>query len=80
MGEGDGIVNLMSIGYMCNKGWNMKWYNLVGVKVIVVEMLYEFERFNFCGGFNMVDYVDILGRFNFNEFILRIVVGRGGEI
>lgn len=24
MGEGDGIVNLMSMGYMCNRGWNMK--------------------------------------------------------
>lgn len=44
---------------------------------MVVEMLYEFERFNLWGGFCMVDYVDILGCQNFNELVLCVVVGKG---
>lgn len=80
MGEGDGTVNLMSTGYMCNKGWNMKRYNPAGAKVTVVEMPHEPERFNPRGGPNTADHVDILGRSNLNELILRIAAGRGGEI
>ncbi|KAK5653565.1 hypothetical protein OQA88_8827 [Cercophora sp. LCS_1] len=80
MGEGDGTVNLMSTGYMCNRGWNIKRYNPAGVKVKVVEMPHEPERFNPRGGPNTADHVDILGRQNLNELILRIAAGRGDEI
>ena len=62
MGEGDGTVNLLSTGYMCNKGWKMRRYNPAGVKVTVVEMPHEPERFNPRGGPNTADHVDILGR------------------
>jgi phospholipid:diacylglycerol acyltransferase len=80
MGEGDGTVNLMSTGYMCNKGWKMKRYNPANVKITVVEMPHEPERFNPRGGPNTADHVDILGRQNLNEFILRIAAGQGGTI
>ena len=80
MGEGDGTVNLMSTGYMCNHGWNMKRYNPAGVKVTVVEMPHEPERFNPRGGPNTADHVDILGRQNLNELILRIAAGKGDTI
>ncbi|KAK3989671.1 Lecithin:cholesterol acyltransferase-domain-containing protein [Cladorrhinum sp. PSN332] len=80
LGEGDGTVNLMSTGYMCNKGWKMKRYNPAGVKVTVVEMPHEPERFNPRGGPNTADHVDILGRQNLNEFILKIAAGKGDEI
>lgn len=80
MGEGDGTVNLMSTGYMCNKGWKMKRYNPANIKVTVVEMPHEPERFNPRGGPNTADHVDILGRSNLNEFILRIAAGKGDEI
>ncbi len=80
MGEGDGTVNLMSTGYMCNKGWNIKRYNPAGVKVTVVEMPHEPERFNPRGGPNTADHVDILGRQNLNELILRVAAGRGNTI
>ncbi|KAH6614775.1 Lecithin:cholesterol acyltransferase-domain-containing protein [Chaetomium sp. MPI-SDFR-AT-0129] len=80
MGEGDGTVNLMSTGYMCNTGWKMKRYNPAGVKVTVVEMPHEPERFNPRGGPNTADHVDILGRQNLNEFILKIAAGRGHTI
>ncbi|KAK0724762.1 Lecithin:cholesterol acyltransferase-domain-containing protein [Lasiosphaeris hirsuta] len=80
MGEGDGTVNLMSTGYMCNRGWQMKRYNPASVKVTVVEMPHEPERFNPRGGPNTADHVDILGRQNLNEYILRIAAGQGEAI
>ncbi|OTA99494.1 hypothetical protein M426DRAFT_325090 [Hypoxylon sp. CI-4A] len=77
MGEGDGTVNLLSSGYMCSKGWHMKRYNPAGVKISVVEMPHEPERFNPRGGPNTADHVDILGRQTLNEMILRVAAGRG---
>ncbi|KAI0381083.1 LACT-domain-containing protein [Hypomontagnella monticulosa] len=80
MGEGDGTVNLMSTGYMCSKGWHIKRYNPAGVKVTVVEMPHEPERFNPRGGPNTADHVDILGRQTLNELILKVVAGKGHMI
>ena len=80
MGEGDGTVNLLSLGYMCNKGWNMKRYNPAGVQVKVYEMPHEPDRFSPRGGPNTGDHVDILGRQSLNDLILRIAAGKGEEI
>lgn len=80
LGEGDGTVNLLSTGYMCNKGWQMKRYNPAGVKVTVVEMPHEPERFNPRGGPNTADHVDILGRQTLNELIMKVAAGRGDSI
>lgn len=80
LGEGDGTVNLLSTGYMCNKGWKMKRYNPAGVKVTVVEMPHEPERFNPRGGPNTADHVDILGRQKLNELILKVAAGHGDTI
>jgi len=80
LGEGDGTVNLLSVGYMCNQGWNMHRYNPAGVKVKVYEMPHEPERFSPRGGPNTGDHVDILGRQSLNDLILRIAAGKGGDI
>jgi phospholipid:diacylglycerol acyltransferase len=80
MGEGDGTVNLLSTGYMCAKGWHLKRYNPAGVKITTYEMLHEPERFNPRGGPNTADHVDILGRQNLNELILRVAAGKGADI
>jgi phospholipid:diacylglycerol acyltransferase len=81
MGEGDGTVNLLSIGYMCNHGWkNIRRYNPAGSQVKVYEMPHEPERFNPRGGANSGDHVDILGRQSLNDLILRIAAGHGDEI
>jgi phospholipid:diacylglycerol acyltransferase len=80
MGEGDGTVNLMSMGYMCNRGWKMKRYNPANAKITVVEMPHDPDRFNPRGGPNTADHVDILGRQNLNEFILKIAAGQGDTI
>jgi len=52
MGEGDGTVNLLSMGYMCTKGWNIKRYNPAGAKVTTHEMKHEPEAFSPRGGPN----------------------------
>ena len=52
MSEGDGTVNLLSLGYMCARGWNIKRYNPAGVRVKVYEMPHEPERFSPRGGPN----------------------------
>ncbi|KAL6852811.1 phospholipid:diacylglycerol acyltransferase [Amphichorda felina] len=80
MGEGDGTVNLLSSGYMCNKGWHMDRYNPGGAKITVVEMPHEPERFNPRGGPKTADHVDILGRQNLNELILKVAAGKGDTI
>ncbi|KAI8627566.1 LACT-domain-containing protein [Xylariaceae sp. FL1651] len=80
MGEGDGTVNLLSTGYMCSKGWRLKRYNPAGAKITVIEMPHEPERFNPRGGPNTADHVDILGRQNLNELLLRVAAGKGEHI
>lgn len=80
LGEGDGTVTLLSLGYMCNKGWNMHRYNPAGVKVKVFEMPHEPDRFSPRGGPNTGDHVDILGRQSLNDLILRVAAGKGDEI
>lgn len=52
MGEGDGTVNLLSAGYMCNKGWKIKRYNPAGVQIKTYEMPHEPDRFSPRGGPN----------------------------
>jgi phospholipid:diacylglycerol acyltransferase len=80
LGEGDGTVNLLSVGYMCNKGWKMHRYNPAGVEVKVYEMPHEPDRFSPRGGPNTGDHVDILGRQSLNDLILRVAAGHGGEV
>lgn len=80
LSEGDGTVNLLSMGYMCNKGWKMKRYNPAGTKIVVREMAHEPDRFSPRGGPNTGDHVDILGRASLNELILRIAAGKGDDI
>ncbi|TGO72278.1 hypothetical protein BELL_0472g00040 [Botrytis elliptica] len=80
LGEGDGTVNLLSVGYMCNRGWKYHRYNPAGIKIKTYEMPHEPDRFSPRGGPNTGDHVDILGRQSLNDLILRVAAGRGEEI
>ena len=77
MGEGDGTVNLLSSGYMCNRGWKINRYNPANIPVVTYEMPHEPDRFNPRGGPNTGDHVDILGRASLNDLILRVAGGKG---
>lgn len=58
----------------------MKRYNPSGIKIKVLEMPHEPDRFSPRGGPKTGDHVDILGRQSLNEAILRVAAGRGNEI
>ncbi|CRG85269.1 phospholipid:diacylglycerol acyltransferase [Talaromyces islandicus] len=78
MGEGDGTVNLLSMGYMCSHGWkNIKRYNPAGINITVHEMPHEPDSFSPRGGPNTADHVDILGRASLNDLLLRVAGGKG---
>ncbi len=71
MGEGDGTVNLLSMGYMCAKGWKIKRYNPSGSEVKVHEMSHEPDRFSPRGGPNTgVWLLDFFLSFYFNILYL----------
>ena len=38
VGEGDGTVNLLSLGAMCVEGWKRKRWNPAGIEVVTVEV------------------------------------------
>jgi len=80
LGEGDGTVNLLSTGYMCNKGWHFKRYNPANIEIKVFEMPHEPDRFSPRGGPNTGDHVDILGRQSLNDLVLRVAAGKGADI
>ncbi|KAJ1325585.1 phospholipid:diacylglycerol acyltransferase [Microdochium nivale] len=80
LGEGDGTVPILSSGYMCSKGWHLKRFNPAGAKITVVEMPHEPDRFSPRGGANTAEHVDILGRQNLNELIMKVAAGQGHTI
>lgn len=80
MGEGDGTVSLLSSGYMCSRGWKMPRYNPAGIEVVTYEMQHEEDVFDIRGGPKTADHVDILGRPELSELILRVAGGRGADI
>lgn len=77
MGQGDGTVNLLSSGYMCNRGWKIKRYNPSNISIVAYEMPHEPDRYDPRGGPNTGDHVDILGRRELNDLILRVAGGKG---
>ena len=78
--DGDGTVNLLSLGYMCQQGWKAKGKrNPQGIKVLTRE--YDHQPSNSIrdprGGVSSGDHVDILGNAQLMEDILRIAAGHG---
>jgi len=83
--EGDGTVPLISLGYMCVKGWKNPIYNPSGMKVITREYqhillpIFEASQFGIDsvirGGASTAEHVDIMGNYNLLEDILRVVSG-----
>lgn len=79
-GEGDGTVSLLT-HLMCYK-WQEKnsKFNPANSKVKIVEMLHQPDKFDLRGGAKTAEHVDILGRTELNELLLRVAAGHGGEI
>ncbi|CAG8496425.1 5614_t:CDS:10 [Ambispora gerdemannii] len=80
-GEGDGTVPLMSLGYMCVKGWQNKLYNPAGIKVITREFVHSTTpSLDLRGGSKTADHVDILGNYAVTEDVLRVASGYSDSI
>ncbi|KAG1781897.1 Lecithin:cholesterol acyltransferase-domain-containing protein [Suillus placidus] len=80
MGEGDGTVNLLSLGGMCVEGWKRSRWNPGGIKVTTVELPHQPAPNIPRGGANTSDHVDILGSTGLNEIILKVATGAGHEV
>lgn len=79
-GEGDGTVALVT-HTMCHK-WKDAGskFNPGNVKVKIVEMAHEPDNYDIRGGAKTADHVDILGRAELNELVLRVAAGQGMNI
>ncbi|PFH62736.1 hypothetical protein XA68_12164 [Ophiocordyceps unilateralis] len=81
LGDGDGTVNLLSTGYMCNRGWHIDRYNPGRSKITVVEIAHKaMVPLDLAGGSSTTDHIDILGQQHLHELMLRIVAGKGDTI
>jgi len=80
IGEGDGTVNLISLGAMCVGGWKRKRWNPSGIQVKTIELAHQPEDYDLRGGATTGDHIDILGSRGLNEIVLKVAAGRGDEI
>ena len=80
-GDGDGTVPLVSLGYLCVKGWRDERLNLnPGRAPVVVREFSHAEASGFRGGGKAADHVDILGNHEVISDILAIATGRGDAL
>ncbi|KAJ7502907.1 phospholipid:diacylglycerol acyltransferase [Mycena galericulata] len=80
MGEGDGTVNLVSLGAMCVEGWKRRRWNPANISVVTVELPHRPVASLPRGGANTSEHVDILGSTGLNEIILKVATGVGDEV
>ncbi|ODV90140.1 hypothetical protein CANCADRAFT_26813 [Tortispora caseinolytica NRRL Y-17796] len=80
LGEGDGTISLLthSICHIWKRPNSI--YNPGGSKVTIVEMKHEPDLFDMRGGAKTAEHVDILGRGELNEMVIRVAAGKGDEI
>lgn len=79
-GEGDGTVSLISHTILHKWKEPKNKLNPGGCPVTIVEMKHEPDSFDLRGGAKTAEHVDILGRTELNEMIVRIAAGYGHEI
>lgn len=80
LGEGDGTVNLLSLGAMCAEGWTRKRWNPSGMRVVTIELPHNPVPTIPRGGGTTSDHVDILGSTEMNRIILKVATGVGHEV
>ncbi|EKX47055.1 hypothetical protein GUITHDRAFT_159571 [Guillardia theta CCMP2712] len=73
-GHGDGSVPLLSLGFMCQRGWKTRHWNPAGSKTVIREYVHE-PSSNFIdmrGGDTSADHVDIMGNRHMINDVLMI--------
>ena len=79
MGEGDGTVNLMSLGFACNKLWKQPTHNPAGISVTTRELYHTKEGLLVFRGAKESDHVNIMGNTEMAADLLKVVSGHGDE-
>lgn len=80
MGEGDGTISLLT-HTMCHRWRDTdNKFNPANIPVKIVEMAHEPDRKDIRGGANTAEHVDILGRAELNELVLKVASGHGDLI
>eukprot|EP01101_Sappina_pedata_P000742 TRINITY_DN10932_c0_g1_i1.p1 TRINITY_DN10932_c0_g1~~TRINITY_DN10932_c0_g1_i1.p1 ORF type:complete len:705 (-),score=283.23 TRINITY_DN10932_c0_g1_i1:54-2168(-) len=85
LGEGDGTVPLVSLGYMGIEAWrNPKYAHLNPSRMNTVNKEYKHNPSSlledFRGGHETGDHVDILGNYELNEDIIKIACGMDHQV
>jgi len=77
LGDGDGTIPLLSLGYMCVEGWKNKFYNPSELKVYTREYVHTPSNalVDPRGGPGTGDHVDIMGNHQLIDDILSILTG-----
>lgn len=80
LGEGDGTISILT--HSMSFRWKDKdsKFNPANIPVTVVEMVHQPDRLDIRGGAKTGDHVDILGRTELNELLLRVAAGLGDQI
>lgn len=80
LGQGDGTISIAT-HTMCHR-WKDPGskFNPAGIPIKVVEMLHQPDRLDIRGGAKTAEHVDILGRTELNELVLRVAAGVGEDI
>jgi phospholipid:diacylglycerol acyltransferase len=78
--DGDGTIPLVSLGYMCARGWrDNRLFNPSGSRVVTREFAHEPQGSGGRGELS-ADHVDILGNRAVITDVLQIVAGKGAEL
>mmetsp|Transcript_14287 Transcript_14287/g.33921 ORF Transcript_14287/g.33921 Transcript_14287/m.33921 type:complete len:815 (-) Transcript_14287:815-3259(-) len=80
--DGDGTIPLVSLGYMCARGWRNRLYNPSGSRIVSREYPHEAPTGPVPGqrGDRSADHVDILGNLNVIRDVLYVAAGRGADL
>ena len=80
MTNGDGTVPLVSLGYMCSKGWQSRRYNPHGIQVRTREYSHQTTGLGLLPsrGERTGDHVDVLGNTEMITDMLKIAAGAQG--
>ncbi|KAJ1657558.1 phospholipid:diacylglycerol acyltransferase [Dispira simplex] len=82
IGDGDGTVPLLSLGYMCVNGWQQDRYNPAQMPIITREYRHNPTHIikGLRGGRETADHVDILGNYQLTVDLLRIVANKADHV
>ena len=85
MGDGDGTVNLVSLGALCARGWRAPTLNPSRARVVTREAVHEplsllAAGLDPRGGPRSADHVDVLAHEDVLSDVVAIVTGGGGQL